>query len=265
MILTVRADDSRLFRNNPRGSRAVVEALTGRTIVGLGRRGKFMWLRTDRPETSLVIHLGMSGQARFISASRHTDPPAKHEHLRLQLGGGAALSFIDPRMFGHLTVSARSSANPQIPLTLEHIAADPFSDDYHPHEVSRRGRRSLRPVKTQLLDQGLVSGIGNIYADEGLHRARIWGGVRGSDLSEAQWLRLLEACTESMAEALQVGGTSFDSLYVDVEGEPGYFSRSLQVYGREGWPCRSCSTPLRRQTIGGRSHFFCPQCQAEPA
>ncbi len=251
-----------MFRNNADGPRTVEKAMRGRTITGFGRRGKYLWMTTEEPEDSLVIHLGMSGQVRYFSGRANDDPEArrKHEHLRLDFLGGGGLSFVDPRTFGHLTVSPLA-LGADTPVALQHVAPDPFETIFDLEGVAARGQSSRRLVKNALLDQTLLSGSGNIYADEGLHRAGIWGATRGNQLDRSQWRTVVEACTDAMAEALKVGGTSFDSLYVDVEGNPGYFSRALRVYGRDGKPCPTCGSLIVREVLSGRSHFYCPRCQ----
>ena len=128
----------------------------------------------------------------------------------------------------------------------------------------RRARRRTSAIKRLLLDQGLISGVGNIYADEALWRARLHGGRPGDRLTGPVLRGLLGHVRDVMGEALAQGGTSFDALYVDVNGESGYFDRSLDAYGREGEPCRRCGTPIRRIAFMNRSSFFCPRCQRPP-
>ncbi|MDO4899533.1 bifunctional DNA-formamidopyrimidine glycosylase/DNA-(apurinic or apyrimidinic site) lyase [Actinomyces sp.] len=206
----------------------------------------------------------------------------RHLRVRLHLStipgdapGGAALDLVDQRMFGGLRVAAMvptadgapggaGSPDPLIPADVTHIARDlldPHLD--RPASVAKL-RRSNRAVKTLLLDQGIVSGIGNIYADEGLWAARVHGLRPGKALGPRVTARLLEATGEVMERALAVGGTSFDALYVDADGAAGFFARSLAVYGRAGQECRRCGALLRAETIGGRSHVFCPRCQTRP-
>ncbi len=259
-VRKVSGDDSRVFRDNPAGFQTVHELLQGRQIETFDRRGKFMWMVLSDDPRVLVIHLGMSGQVRFVGANGSSSSPP-HEHLRLVLDEGS-LSFVDPRTFGRLTVSVlERQGDRRIPRVSSHIGLDPLEPDWDPVSTAKRAVRSRRMVKTMLLDQELVSGIGNIYADEALFRAGIWGQRRGADLSVDQWVLLLLAAADAMAEAIEVGGTSFDSLYVDVSGNPGYFARELTVYGREGHPCVACGSVIRRTIVNGRSHFYCPECQ----
>ena len=171
------------------------------------------------------------------------------------------LRFVDQRMFGGLSVS-RGGA--ELPSEIAHIARDPLDADFDEAEFVRRVRRRASGIKRQLLDQTLVSGVGNIYADEALWRARIHGERPGEGLTRAQVTELLAHAREVMTAALGQGGTSFDALYVNVNGESGYFDRSLDAYGQEGLPCRRCGAPIRRIAFMNRSSYFCPRCQPAP-
>lgn len=254
----------RLLRKNPGGLNQITSALSGALVKGTARRGKFMWLILEGDaEPSLVIHLGMSGQVRV--QTQNQGALGRHEHLRLTMDDGSSVSFVDPRMFGHLTVAEMTEGpgGREVPDVVTHIAPDLLelgTEDDFEHLADRFGR-SGRMVKTMLLDQGLVSGVGNIYADEGLFRAGIHGAQRGDQLSGEQREELICACHEVIKQATGVGGTSFDALYVDVDGNPGYFGRELAVYGRAAKPCRRCQSDIRRIVLQGRSHFFCPECQ----
>ncbi len=259
----------RLVRNNPGGIEQVSSALAGASILGVERRGKFMWWVLDGPADSFVVHLGMSGQVRTTTPDGDVPrPPARHEHLRLLLDNGELISFVDPRMFGQLTVSdlSRDASGRMVPTAVHHIAPDPLEleSDEQVTVLARLLHGKDRSVKTMLLDQGLVSGIGNIYADEGLFLAGLHGERAGSKVPVKVLREVLDGCRVVMEQAVEVGGTSFDALYVDVEGNPGYFERQLHVYGREGAACRVCGTEIQRLTVQGRSHFFCPACQRRP-
>jgi len=212
------------------------------------------------------------------------DPDARPRHLRVRLHlrpiagdapGGAVLDLVDQRMFGGLRVTdmvltadgapgGAGSPAPLIPADVTHIARDLLDPHLDRPAVVAKMRHSNRAVKTLLLDQGIVSGVGNIYADEGLWAARVHGLRRGSALGPRVTARLLDATGEVMERALAAGGTSFDALYVDADGAAGFFARSLAVYGRAGQECRRCGALLRAETIGGRSHVFCPCCQTRP-
>lgn len=212
------------------------------------------------------------------------DPWPRPRHLRVRLHlepddadapGGAALDFVDQRMFGGLHVVDLVSTDdgapgglgsPQalLPADATHIARDLLDPDLDGTKTIARIRASRRPIKTLLLDQGIVSGVGNIYADEGLWAASIHGLRPGQALGPLVAGRLLASTAQVMERALTAGGTSFDALYVDAEGTAGYFARELAAYGRAGQECRRCKTVLCAETIGGRSHVFCPRCQRRP-
>lgn len=250
----------RPVRRDLRGPAGFSAALTGRRIEAARRRGKYLWLPLDNGD-ALLGHLGMSGQ---LLVQPPESPDERHLRVRLRLSGaaeGRELRFVDQRMFGGLSVSAGGA---DLPPEIAHIARDPldpaFDDDAFVTKVRRRGSG----IKRQLLDQNLVSGVGNIYADEALWRARLHGERPGDRLTRPQVRELLEHARAVMLAALGEGGTSFDALYVNVNGESGYFDRSLHAYGREGEPCDRCGAPIRRVAFMNRSSFFCPVCQPIP-
>jgi formamidopyrimidine-DNA glycosylase len=248
----------RAVRRDPRGPAGFAAALTGRRIEGTRRRGKYLWLPLDNGD-ALLGHLGMSGQ--FL-----VQPPASpaERHLRVRLAldtPDAELRFVDQRMFGGLSVSAGGA---DLPPEIAHIARDPLDAEFDDEDFVARVRRRASGVKRLLLDQGLISGVGNIYADEALWRARIHGERPGERLTRAQVRDLLDQARAVMREALGQGGTSFDALYVNVDGESGYFDRSLHAYGRQDEPCERCGTPIRRVAFMNRSSYFCPSCQPVP-
>ncbi len=260
-VVAVQGGGGRLVRKNPGGVADLREAFQGRRIESVNRRGKFMWITfQDAAPATLVVHLGMSGQVRY-----HVQPAAelgRHEHVRFTLEDGAAASFVDPRMFGHLTVDSlvQDTVGRQVPAGTLHIAPD-LLEDVDLGELAYRFTRSRRAIKTMLLDQALTSGLGNIYADEALFRARIPGSAKGTELPHWEIVDLLQISAQVLADAVAQGGTSFDALYVDVDGNPGYFERELAVYGREGKPCKVCGAPIVREVLSGRSHFSCKNCQ----
>jgi formamidopyrimidine-DNA glycosylase len=276
----------RPVRRHPTGALGFADALTGRRIEGARRRGKYLWLPLDNPteaervsgaagaascrETppdtlpagdALLVHLGMSGQMLVQPAAA---PIERHLRVRFILDGaaeGRELRFVDQRMFGGLSVSVGGA---ELPPEIAHIARDPLDPEFDDDAFVARLRRRTSGVKRLLLDQGLISGVGNIYADESLWRARLHGERPGDRLTRAQGVELLRHAREVMNEALAQGGTSFDALYVNVNGESGYFDRSLHAYGREGEPCDRCGTPIRRVAFMNRSSYFCPKCQPVP-
>lgn len=263
-------DDASLRRHRG-GEEDFANALLGRRIVEVARRGKFLWLPLDDGR-ALTAHLGMSGQ--LLVHSQIPADPARHLRVRLHLDEGL-VDFVDQRKFGGLAVTelvptvdgapgGQGSSQALIPDTVTHIARDLLDPHLDLDSVIARIRKSQKNIKILLLEQTVVSGIGNIYADEGLWQAQIHGLRRGSELRPKQLRTLLEATADVMERALAVGGTSFDELYVNADGEAGYFARSLNVYGREGQPCPRCEHSLLRENIGGRSHTYCPRCQTRP-
>lgn len=251
----------RPVRRDHRGSTGFVAALAGQRIEAVRRRGKYFWLALANGD-ALLGHLGMSGQMLL-----HEPGAPDERHLRVRFGlrtaCGRALEmrFVDQRMFGGLVVSTGGA---ELPTEIVHIARDPIDPAFDDDEFVRRARRRTSAVKRLLLDQGLVSGVGNIYADEALWRARLHGERPGDRLTGPVLRELLDHVRDVMGEALAQGGTSFDALYVNVNGESGYFDRSLDAYGQEGEPCRRCGTPIRRVAFMNRSSFFCPRCQRPP-
>ena len=238
---------------NPRSIAPLTE-LVGATIIKVSRRGKFLWLELDRP-FCLVAHLGMSGQFRVQDSSIADE---KHLRVRLTLDTKQELRYIDQRTFGWLAISKHEG---DVPTLVSEIAPDIFEESFDGKLVKSKFRSRKSEVKRALLDQGLMSGVGNIYADESLWRARIHPSTPCSELSPQKVESLLRAVESVMSKALVEGGTSFDSLYINVNGESGYFAHSLKAYGRTGEPCSRCGTPIERIVIAARSSHFCPHCQ----
>ena len=249
----------RPVRRDPTGPAGFALALTGRRIQAARRRGKYLWVPLDNGD-AILGHLGMSGQ---LLVQPPGAPDERHLRVRFVLDGGdrPELRFVDQRMFGGLSVSVGGAG---LPSEIAHIARDALDPQFDDAEFVRRVRRRTAGVKRLLLDQTLVSGVGNIYADEALWRARIHGDRPGDRLTATQVRELLGHAREVMEDALGEGGTSFDSLYVNVNGESGYFDRSLHAYGREGEPCDRCGRPIRRIAFMNRSSYFCPGCQPVP-
>jgi formamidopyrimidine-DNA glycosylase len=232
--------------------------LAGRTFAEPRRRGKYLWLPFADGD-ALLAHLGMSGQFRLEPAAA---PDVANTRIRFTFADGdPQLRFVDQRMFGGLSLSPGGA---EIPPEIAHIALDPFDPDFDVVMVGRRLRRKRTGVKRALLDQQLVSGIGNIYADEALWRARMHYARPTRTLTAARARDLLQQAAAVMAEAMGQGGTSFDSLYVDVNGSSGYFDRALAVYGQEGRPCPRCGTAIVREPFMNRSSYRCPRCQRRP-
>lgn len=260
-------------------------ALAGVRVDSVERRGKYMWMplaggglasdglagdgeAAEVDEWALAMHLGMSGQARIHEPEHPLHPHARAVFDIAGPAGVAQLRFVDQRIFGHLGVErlvpgATGTAGERrlVAESARGAGLDPFEDGFSVPVVARAIARKNVAIKSALLDQRVVSGVGNIYADEALFEAGVHPAARASRLRISRIERVLEAARDVMERALEVGGTSFDALYVNVNGESGYFERSLQVYGREGQPCVRCSTPITRVVLGGRSTHVCVRCQ----
>lgn len=260
-IQSVEVLHPRPVRRDPRGSTGFAAALVGQRIDAVRRRGKYFWLALGNGD-ALLGHLGMSGQMLLHAPGA---PDERHLRVRFALltpsGERLEMRFVDQRMFGGLAVSTGGA---DLPTEIRHIARDPIDPEFDDAEFVRRARRRTSAIKRLLLDQGLISGVGNIYADEALWRARLHGERPGDRLTGPVLRELLGHVRAVMGEALAQGGTSFDALYVNVNGESGYFDRSLDAYGQEGEPCRRCGTPIRRVAFMNRSSYFCPACQRPP-
>ena len=236
---------------------APLESLQGAKITGTNRRGKFMWLTLNRPYV-LVAHLGMSGQFLIHQKNR---PKATHVRAHFTLSKPLRtkeLVFNDQRTFGWLSVEETTNT---IPTSAQHIAPDPFDPLFDKAATINNYRKRTIKIKTALLNQEIMSGVGNIYADETLWRAKIHPEVSTADLSKKKIESVIDFATEVMQEAINKGGTSFDDLYINVNGESGFFEQSLAAYGQEDEPCPRCGTLIRRITFGQRSSHFCPRCQ----
>jgi len=260
-ITAVQVRHPRAVRRHVPGAADLTARLTGARITGTDRRGKFLWLTLGADDqTALVVHLGMSGQMLLGPLER-----AEHLRIAVELDDGTALSFVDQRTFGGWQLADLVTVDgSRLPEPVAHIARDPLDPGFDRGGVVTVLRRKHSEIKRQLLDQTVVSGIGNIYADEALWRAGVNGARIAGKLTRRQLGELLDSAAEVMREALGQGGTSFDSLYVNVNGESGYFDRSLNVYGREGRNCRRCGAVIRREKFMNRSSFYCPRCQPRP-
>jgi len=275
-IASVSVSGSRVVRRHLAGADDLVARLTGASVLAARRRGKYLWLalgpagasgepagesrEVDEPAYSLLVHLGMSGQ---LLVQPSLAPPEKHLHARLGFtDGGPELRFVDQRTFGGMALS--DTGPDGIPEAIAHIAPDPFEPAFDLDRVVTRLKARRSAIKRGLLDQSVVSGIGNIYADEALWRAGIHGERESAALTRPALRRLLCHARDVMGEALGQGGTSFDRLYVNVNGASGYFDRSLAAYGQVGRPCARCGTLIVREHFMNRSSFSCPQCQRSP-
>ncbi|ACU85654.1 Formamidopyrimidine-DNA glycosylase [Brachybacterium faecium] len=287
-ITDVELLDARIIRRQAGGADRLRAALEGSALTAVARRGKFLWWRLADPDgadtgEALMGHLGMSGQLRFATpgapaaapsaaSEGPASDPLRHRRLSLHLDDGARLDLVDQRLFGGLwtsplveaadgSLAAVGSPDALLPEGAAHIARDLLDPAADLPAIARALRTRRSAVKTLLLNQEIVSGIGNIYADEALWAARTRYDTPGTALSQRRALGILRAARAVMERALEVGGTSFDALYVNVDGRSGYFARSLAAYGREGEPCTRCGRLLRRVVHQGRSSHYCPRCQ----
>ena len=257
----------RAVRRHVPGADDFATRLVGRCLTAARRRGKYLWIElgdgTLPDGEALVAHLGMSGQ---LLVQPPGAPDEKHLRVRFRFAdGGPELRFVDQRTFGGLHLAELVEVGGlAVPKPIEHIACDPLEPVFDVEELAGRLRSRRTSIKRALLDQSLVSGIGNIYADEALWRAKLHWARPTATLTRPKVRELFAAVTEVMQDALRAGGTSFDALYVNVNGESGYFDRSLAVYGRAGQPCSRCGAPIRRDPFMNRSSYTCPVCQPKP-
>ncbi|MBX7454171.1 bifunctional DNA-formamidopyrimidine glycosylase/DNA-(apurinic or apyrimidinic site) lyase [Mycolicibacterium sp. 3033] len=291
-ITAVRVHHPRAVRRHEAGPADLTARLLGSRISGTGRRGKYLWLILDEgPDeplarresvsdeplarresySALVVHLGMSGQMLLGSTpgtgagGPQRQPNENHLRIAALLDDGTTVSFVDQRTFGGWMVTELLDVDgAQVPEPVAHIARDPLDPGFDRDAVVNVLRHKNSEIKRQLLDQTVISGIGNIYADEALWRAKVNPTRLASGLSRRKLAELLDAAAAVMSDALGQGGTSFDSLYVNVNGESGYFDRSLDAYGRDGHPCRRCGAVMRREKFMNRSSCYCPRCQPRP-
>lgn len=280
-IREVAVKDERSLRRHTAGPEDFVTRTTGLTVVSAERRGKFMWLPVapsleEPPTQALLVHLGMSGQVLVSNAG---EPAPRHERLRFELSSAAddagsplpeQMRFVDQRIFGGMMLDPLvDQPTGAVPEHAAHIALDPLDPHFDVEAFHQALRRRKTGIKRAILDQGLISGIGNIYADEALWAAKLHWAAPTETMTAARTRTLVEACREVMLQALDAGGTSFDSLYVNVNGESGYFARSLNAYGREGEACPRCATRgqagvIVRERFANRSSYRCSHCQKLP-
>ena len=272
-IAAVTVFDERSLRRHDGPSEDFVDRLTGRTVLSAERRGKFLWLPLaptplvepyEAPE-ALVVHLGMSGQV--LLRDRVTDD--RLTRIRLEIDhpqhGALRLNFVDQRIFGSMAIDTMLQTadvpGEKVPGQVAHIARDPLDPAFDDRRFLARLAARSTGVKRALLDQTLISGVGNIYADEALWAARIHYAQPTASLSRARAKLLLAEVRLVLAKALGEGGTSFDAQYVNVNGASGYFSHSLNAYGQQGTPCARCGRPIIRESFMNRGSHFCPFCQ----
>jgi formamidopyrimidine-DNA glycosylase len=260
-IAEVEVFGARTLRQYPPGPADFVARLRDRRIEAARRRGKFLWLPLD-DDAFLLAHLGMSGQ---LLACEPGTPDQAHLRARFRFDDdGPELRFVDQRTFGGLALADPALTEDGVPAVLAHVAPDPLEPAFDPDRFAAALRRRKTGLKRALLDQDLISGIGNIYADEALWRAKLHYARATDGLRRPEIDRLLLAIHDVLMAAITAGGTSFDALYVAVNGDSGWFDRSLQVYGQEGEPCSRCGTQIIREKFTNRSSYLCPHCQPRP-
>ncbi len=262
-ISSVSVLDERALTRHAAGAADFVGRLEGATVLAASRRGKFLWMPLSTPERALTAHLGMSGQMLLRAPDAAAE---RHERIRIHIEhpahGHLAVVFSDQRTFGSLAVdSLVADGVDVVPSQVLHIARDPLDASFDDASFVAAVRRRGSAIKRILLDQTLISGIGNIYADESLWASRIHPETEGRALSAQAVRRLLGEVRLVLEKALAEGGTSFDAQYVNVNGQAGYFARSIEVYGRGGKLCSRCGSSIKRVAFMNRSSHFCPVCQ----
>lgn len=274
-VLDIEVLDARSLKKNVSGAQGFLDELIGSTILRVVRRGKFLWLPLNH-QRAMVGHLGMSGQI-LVRTPEYAPDGQTRVVISVQSAAGQNLEirFVDQRLFGGLAIddliptedgleagySPEASGAPLIPATVNHIARDLLDPHFNAGAVASRMAKKNSGIKRVLLDQNLLSGIGNIYADESLWLAKLHYDKPASEISKKKHLELIEIASEVLRKAVAQGGTSFDEQYKNVNGESGYFSQSLNAYGQTGLPCNRCGTPIRREAWSNRGSHFCPKCQ----
>ncbi|MEY4310297.1 MAG: hypothetical protein RLZ71_223 [Actinomycetota bacterium] len=264
--------DVRSLKRHPGSPEDFIATLTGATIASVVRRGKFLWLPLNVDDLALVGHLGMSGQMLIRTPGFEAD---KLNRVTIKLDaaeGPLEFRFVDQRIFGSLALDRLVATDDGgtggfgseialIPTQAAHIARDPLDPQFDEPRVLASFKKKNVGIKRVLLDQQVLSGIGNIYADEALWRAKLHYDTAASSISTAKAKELLQHVREILAKAVEAGGTSFDEQYKNVNGESGYFEVSLNAYGMTGRPCARCGTPIKREAWMNRGSHFCPKCQ----
>jgi formamidopyrimidine-DNA glycosylase len=279
-VTGLKIHDARSLKKHLSGVRDFRQKLLGTKVLDVVRRGKFLWLPLEGDATALVGHLGMSGQM-LIRTPDHPEDKLNRVTIDFETKSGKPLElrFVDQRIFGSLAIddlvqtrdggaggfsAGKNRAKPWqnlIPVSAEHIARDPLDDAFDLDAVVAKMRNKKSGIKRVILDQNLLSGIGNIYADESLWLAKLHFDRSSDGISKSKLTELLEISKQVLQAAVNQGGTSFDEQYKNVNGEAGYFSQQLYAYGQTDKPCARCQTPIRRQAWANRGSHFCPRCQ----
>jgi formamidopyrimidine-DNA glycosylase len=272
-VTGVQVHDARSLKRHPGSPADFVKTLTGAKFDSVVRRGKFLWLPITGTDIAMVGHLGMSGQMLIRDPGAAAD---KLNRVTINFAEPVEFRFVDQRIFGSLALDklvttadggAGGFGSPLalIPSQAAHIARDPLDPLFDEKAVLAKLAKKHSGIKRVLLDQGVVSGIGNIYADEALWRTKLHYDTAASSISKAKASELFENVREILAKAVEAGGTSFDEQYKNVNGESGYFEVSLNAYGMTGRPCARCGTPIKRENWMNRGSHFCPKCQKRRA
>ncbi len=286
-IRAVEILDERSLKRHLAGPKDFTKTLADAKILGVSRRGKFLWmpleLANGRTGLALVGHLGMSGQMLIRDGGAQADKLTRIVmHVESAKGEDLEFRFVDQRIFGSLQIdelvptkdgaaggfSAGVGVGQPwlnlIPRSAAHIARDPLDEYFDQDLVLSKFKKKNSGIKRVLLDQGVLSGIGNIYADEALWASKLHYDHPANRLTKAKALELLQAVQSILAKAVDAGGTSFDEQYKNVNGESGYFEVSLNAYGQTSKPCNRCGRPIKRDAWMNRGSHFCPNCQKRP-
>ncbi|MEN9993009.1 MAG: hypothetical protein RLY83_579 [Actinomycetota bacterium] len=266
-VTSVEVLDVRSLKRHQPGVQDFVNVMTGATLKHFSRRGKFLWIPLDRDGLAMVGHLGMSGQMLVRDAGSEPDKLTRVIlHAVTPEGKKLELRFVDQRIFGSLAIDELEEVEhgEHIPKTVTHIARDPLDPNFDVVSVIKKLRTRKAGIKKVLLDQGVLSGVGNIYADEALWRSKLHYDQPASTLTLPKTKELMAHVREILAAAVLVGGTSFDEQYKNVNGQSGYFEVSLNAYGMTGRPCPRCGSAIVRENWMNRGSHFCPKCQKRP-
>lgn len=229
----------------------IASKMEGQVIRTVDRRAKYLFLNLDNG--TAIIHLGMSGSLRIIT---NQAPAMKHDHIELVLQSGVIVRLNDPRRFGCWLWSDSAATHPLI----ANLGPEPLSSKFNARQLFTLSRKKNTPVKSFIMDNHVVVGVGNIYANEALFKAGIHPKRKAGRISLDRYTRFVEAIKETLSAAILMGGTTLRD-FVNSDGKPGYFAQSLLVYGRAGEPCTECETPLKEIRMSGRSTIYCTRCQ----
>lgn len=263
-VTGVQVLDTRSLKRHQPGVQDFINVMTGATLKHFSRRGKFLWIPLDHEGLAMVGHLGMSGQMLVRDAGSAPDKLTRVILFATSPSGKKLeLRFVDQRIFGSLAIDelVEIDHDEHLPSSVTHIARDPLDPNFDEASVIKKLRTRTMGIKKVLLDQGIMSGVGNIYADEALWRAKLHYDQPGNSLSLPKTKELLAHVREILAAAVLVGGTSFDEQYKNVNGQSGYFEVSLNAYGMTGRPCPRCGRAIVRENWMNRGSHFCPKCQ----